>query len=239
MVPGSYITLEEDNDSDPVDITAYQCLIGKLLYIACGTRPDIAFAVGCLSQQCSDPQVGHDKAIRRVLRYLKGTMNLGIHYNGSYDDVEHLLTTLGYADSNFAGDIRERKSTMGYCFFLVRGVISWCSKKQRTVSTSTTEAEYIAIRHAARQAVWLRRFLIELPMDRPPAFVQILGDNQASLDLVKNAEYHDRTKHIDIQYHYVRELVQDDYIRMEWVPTKEQLADSFTKALPRSTFVEH
>ena len=118
-------------------------------------------------------------------------MNLGIHYNSSYNDTQHLLTTLGYTDSNFAGDISERKSTMGYCFFLVRGVISWCSKKQCTVSTSTTEAEYIAIGHAARQAVWLHCFLIELPMDQPPAFVQILGDNQASLDLVKNAEYHE------------------------------------------------
>ena len=239
MTPGSYIALEDDSDSDPTEITAYQRLIGKLLYIACGTRPDIAFAVGCLSQQCLGPRIGHYRAAKKVLRYLKGTMDLGIHYNGSYSDAEHLLTTLGYSDSNFAGDIRERKSTMGYCFFLVRGVISWCSKKQRTVSTSTTEAEYIAIGHAARQAVWLRRFLIELPMDRPPAFVRILGDNQASLDLVKNAEHHDRTKHIDVQHHYVRELVRDDYVRMEWVPTKEQLADGFTKALPRPTFVEH
>ena len=118
-------------------------------------------------------------------------MNLGIHYNSSYDDTQHLLMTLGYTDSNFTGDISERKSTMGYCFFLVRGVISWCSKKQCTISTSTTEAEYIIIGHAARQAVWLRRFLIELPMDQPPAFIQFLGNNQASLDLVKNAEYHE------------------------------------------------
>ena len=118
-------------------------------------------------------------------------MNLGIHYNSSYNDTQHLITTLDYADSNFTGDISKRKSIMGYCFFLVRGLISWCLKKQCTVSTSTTEAEYIAIGHAARQAVWLRQFLIELLMDQPPASVQILRDNQASLDLVKNAEYHD------------------------------------------------
>ena len=125
-------------------------------------------------------------------------MNLGIHYNSLYDDTQHLLTTLDYTDSNFAGDISEWKSTMEYCFFLVRGVISWCLKKQCMVSTSTTEAEYIAIGHAVRQAVWLQQFLIELLMNQPPAFVQILRDNQASLDLVKNAEYHDWTKHIDI-----------------------------------------
>ena len=104
---------------------------------------------------------------------------------------------------------------MRYCFFLVRGVISWCLKKQCTVSTSTTEAEYITIEHAARQAVWLHHFLIELPIDQLPAFIQILSDNQASLNLVKNAEYHKQTKHIDIQHHYVRELVQDDYVHME------------------------
>ena len=239
MNPGSYIALEGNGDDVQTETIAYQRLIGKLLYIACGTRPDIAFAVGCLSQQCSDPRVGHDRAARKVLRYLKGTMELGIHYHGAYADTEALLTTLGYSDSNFAGDIVERKSTMGYCFFLVGGTVSWCSKKQRTVSTSTTEAEYIAIGHAARQAVWLRRFLAELPINRPPTAVRILGDNQASLDLVKNAEYHDRTKHIDVQHHYVRELVQDDYVRMEWVSTKEQLADGFTKALPKATFSEH
>ena len=166
-------------------------------------------------------------------------MNLGIHYNSLYDDTQHLLTTLDYADSNFAGDINERKFTMGYCFFLVRGVISWCSKKQHTVSTSTTEAEYITIRHAARQAVWLYCFLIELPMNQPPAFVRILGDNQASLNLVKNAEYHEQTKHIDVQHHYVRKLVQDDYVRMKWVSTKEQLVDRFTKALLQPTFIKH
>ena len=128
-------------------------MIGKLLYIACETHPDITFVVSCLSQQCSDPQIGHIRAIKRVLQYLKRTMNLGIHYNSLYNDTQHLLTTLDYADSNFAGDISERKFTIGYCFFLVRGVISWCSKKQHTVSTFTTEAEYITIEHAIRQAV--------------------------------------------------------------------------------------
>ena len=238
MKPGSYIALDDKGDDEQAPIIPYQRLIGKLLYIACGTRPDIAFAVGCLSQQCSDPRVGHNKAAKGVLRYLKATMNLGIHYNGAYATTEALLTTLGYADSNYAGDIVERKSTMGYCFFLVRGVVSWCSKKQRTVSTSTTEAEYIAVGHAARQAVWLRRFLAELPIDQPITPVRILGDNQSSLAIVKNAEYHDRTKHIDVQHHYVRELVQDGYVCMEWITTKEQLADGFTKALPKATFVE-
>ena len=125
-------------------------MIGKLLYIACGTHPDITFTVGCLSQQCSDPQISHIRVIRRVLQYLKRTMNLEIHYNSLYNDTQHLLTTLDYTDSNFTEDISKRKFTMEYCFFLVRGVISWCSKKQHTVSTSTTEAEYITIRHAAR-----------------------------------------------------------------------------------------
>ena len=153
MVPGLYITLKDNSNSDPTEITTYQQLIEKLLYIACETHSDITFAVSCLSQQCSDPQIDHIKVIRRVLQYLKKMMNLRIHYNSLYNDTQHLLTTLDYTDSNFAGDISERKSTMRYCFFLVRGVISWCLKKQHTVSTSTTEAEYITIGHAARQAV--------------------------------------------------------------------------------------
>ena len=124
MVPGSYITLKDNSDSDPTEITAYQCLIGKLLYITCRTHSDIIFTVGCLSQQCLDPQISHTRAIRRVLQYFKRTMNLEIHYNSLYNDTQHLLTTLDYTDSNFTGDISERKSTMRYCFFLVRGVIS-------------------------------------------------------------------------------------------------------------------
>ena len=124
IVPESYITLEDNSDSDSTEITTYQHMIGKLLYIACGTHPDITFAVGCLSQQCSDPQISHIRAIRRVLQYLKRTMNLEIHYNSLYNDTQHLLTILDYTDSNFTGDISERKFTMGYCFFLVRGVIS-------------------------------------------------------------------------------------------------------------------
>ena len=153
MVLGSYITLKDNSNSDHTEIITYQQLIEKLLYIACETHSDIAFAVDCLSQQCSDPQIDYIKAIRRVLQYLKRTMNLGIHYNSLYNDTQHLLTTLDYADSNFTENISEQKSTMKYCFFLVRGVISWCSKKQCTVLTSTTEAEFIAIGHAARQAV--------------------------------------------------------------------------------------
>ena len=123
IVPGFYITLKEENDRDHTEITTYQQLIEKLLYIACETHPDITFAVGCLSQQCSDPQISHIKAIRRVLQYLKRTINLEIHYNDLYNDTQHLLMTLDYADSNFTEDISERKSTMKYCFFLVRGVI--------------------------------------------------------------------------------------------------------------------
>ena len=123
MVPGSYITLRDNSDSDPTEITAYQHLIEKLLYITCETCSDITFTVNCLSQQCSDPQISYIRAIRRVLQYLKRTMNLEIHYNSLYNDTQHLLTTLNYADSNFTEDISEQKSTMRYCFFLVRGVI--------------------------------------------------------------------------------------------------------------------
>jgi hypothetical protein len=169
------------------------------------------------------------------MRYLKGTIDLGIVYG---PDI-YGLKPYGYTDSNYAGDHIDRKSIIGYIFFLGGGAVAWNSKKQRTVSTSTTEAEYIASGHGARQAVWIRRFINELDLDEPLGPLLIFGDNESGLKLVRNAEFHDRTKHIDVQHHYVRELVADGYVTVDWVPTKDMLADGFTKALKKDTFVEH
>lgn len=127
------------------------------MYLACGTRPDIAFAVGQLSRHNADLRKGHLRVARRVVRYLKGTMEMGLTFGRGAANPRRPppYGLIGYGDSNFAGDPEDRKSVMGYCFFLNGAVVSWSSKKQRTVSTSTTEAEYIAIGHATRQAVWI------------------------------------------------------------------------------------
>lgn len=124
------------------------------MYLSCSTRPDIAFAVGQLSRRNADPRVGHLKAAKRVVRYLKEMMQLGIIYGtSSSTDSSQPYGFVGYADSNYAGDPEDRKSVIGYCFFINGAVASWCSEKQRTVSTSTTEADYITLGHAARDNV--------------------------------------------------------------------------------------
>lgn len=155
MKAGSFIEMLKDDDYEEADLKTYQRLIGKLMYLSCGTRPDISFAMGQLSQRNADPRVGHLKAAKGVVWYLKGTMHLGITYGAS--EVKNLPYGLvGYVDSNYAGDPEDRKSVMGNCFFINGGVVSWGSKKKRTVSTSTTEAEYIALDHAAQENVWIR-----------------------------------------------------------------------------------
>ena len=127
---------------------------------------------------------------------------------------------------------------MGYCFFLNGAVVSWSSKKQRTVSTSTTEAEYIALGHAAREAVWIRRFINEIEIE-VIGDLTLFGDNEMSIALTKNAESQHRTKHINVQHHYIRELVNEGELTVEWIPGSKMLADGMTKALPNETFRRH
>ena len=166
MKAGCFIEMSEPGDYEEVDIKPYQRLIGKLMFLSCDTRPDIAFAVGQLSKHNSDPRAGHMKAAKKVVRYLKGTMHLGLVY-GSQPQSETLAALLpfgliGYRDSSYAGDLEDRKSVMDYCYFPNGAFVSLCSKKQQTVSTSTTESEYIALGHEAQETIWLKRFLNEL-----------------------------------------------------------------------------
>lgn len=166
------------------------------MYLSCGTRPDNAFAVGQLSKHNADPRVGHMKAAKKVVRYLKGTMHLGLVY-GSYPKDEgdtrapnapSRFVLVGYGDSSYAGDPEDRNSVMGYCYFINGAIVSWCSKKQGTVLSSTTEAEYIALGHVAREATWLRRILNELEVSEPIACVTLYENNETSITLTKNAE---------------------------------------------------
>ena len=169
-------------------------------------------------------------------------MQLGLIYGRKSDGTSPTLPPpyglAGYADSNFAGDPEDRKSVMGHCFFLNGAIVSWSSKKQRTVSTSTTEAEYIALGHAAREAVWIRRFINEMSLEIAPEII-VHGDNEMSIALTKNAESQHRTKHIDVQHHYIRELIEEKELSIEWVSSSEMLADGMTKALPTETFQKH
>ncbi|CAG7821978.1 unnamed protein product, partial [Allacma fusca] len=206
----------------------YRQLVGSLIFLAKCTRPDISFAVSKLSQFLNSYDKDHWKAAKQVLRYLKGTSNLGIRYNPG-----RTLKLTGYSDSDYAGDKTERKSTSGQVFFLGKQLISWTSRKQPCVAMSSTEAEYIALASAAREAIWLRRFLNELGyhQDQPTT---IFVDNQSTIKLAKNPELHSRTKHIDVRYHYTRTLVEAGEIQVEYTPTTSQKADGLTKALMKS-----
>ena len=189
MKAGSAIEMLDPDDYDETDLHGYQRLIGKLMYLACGTRPDIVFAVGQLSKHNADPRNGHLRAAKRIVRYLKGIMQIGLIYgreNSSPRDPPP-FGLKSYADSNFAGNPEDRKSVMGYCFFLNGTVVSWSSKKQRIVSTSTTEAEYIALGHGAREAVWIRQFINEMELETIKGII-LHGNNEMSIALTKNAE---------------------------------------------------
>ncbi len=232
-----YVQTVEENSSPSNFAVFARRLIGKLMYLACGTRPNVAFAVGQLSKHNSDPQRGHLRAAKRVIRYLKGTINLGLVYGRSTRHPPP-YGLIGYADSNFARDPEDRKSVIGYCFFLNGAVVSWRSKKQQTVSTSTTEAEYIALGHGAREAEWIKRFVNELEMEVTETVI-LHGDNEMSIALTKNAESQRRTKHIDVQHHYIRELIEEGELTVSWIPGSQMLADEMTKALPTEPFRKH
>ncbi|KAE9565727.1 hypothetical protein PC116_g28540 [Phytophthora cactorum] len=209
----------------------YRNAVGCLMYLMVGTRPDLAAAVGVLSQFAADPCPTHWQALKRVFRYIQGTKTHGIEFQGSCED-----GLQGYSDADWAGDIESRRSTSGYAFMMNGGCISWRSKKQRTVALSSTEAEYMALSEATQEAVWLKVFLCELGEMANDEAVKIYEDNQGSIALAKNPEFHKRTKHIDIRYHFVREKVEDGQVVLQYVSTTDMLADIMTKPIPATQF---
>lgn len=201
----------------------YQEAIGSLMHLMVSTRPDIAYAVGRLSRYSQWPTDVHWKAVKRVFRYLAGTIGRGIQFRG-------LPRPIGYSDASHADDLNDRKSTLAYIFTMGGGAISWASKKSPVVALSSTEAEYMALTGAARQEAWINRQLGELQYRMKPG--KILTDNQSSIDLAKNPKFHNRTKHIDTAYHYIRERVNLGHIAIEYMPSAELPADDLTKPLP-------
>lgn len=203
----------------------YSALVGSLLYLAITVRPDISFAVGALSRFMSCPTVGHWRVAKGVLRYLAATRSVGITYGGSSSD-EGLR---GWCDADYGGDKDIRRSTTGYVFTINGGAVSWASKRQQTVALSTAESEYMAACAATREAVWMRQLVGELGL--PVKAVPISGDNQASLNWVHNHVVGAKSKHIAVQYHFVRERVALREVSFSWVPSADQAADVFTKPL--------
>ena len=225
--PGNRL-MKASEDEKALDQQSYQSLVGSLMYLTTCTRPDIAYAVGMLARYSSKPNQSHWVAAKRVLRYLKGTINFGLMYS---DD----SCVLGYSDADWAGDVDDRKSTSGYMFRIAGGPVSWRSRKQDTVALSTAEAEYVALSSAAQECVWMRRLVAELG-NPPGGPTIILEDNQSSIAMAKNPQFHGRAKHIDIKHHFVREQVSAGSIELKYCPTHEMLADVLTKGLPQQQF---
>ena len=213
--------------NDVIDIP-YRQAIGSLMYLMVGTRPDIAFAICRLAQYSENPTEEHWIAVKRVFRYIKGTHDYGILYDGNID-----LNIYGYSDSDHGGCKNSRKSTSGYVFMASGGAISWRSKKQTSVATSSCEAEYIASCLASKEAIWLSRLHSDL-IGKPSADpIRISIDNQGTIDLASNSIINDRSKHIDIQYHFIRECIHQKKISLSSCPSKENAADPLTKPLHR------
>jgi transposase InsO family protein len=209
----------------------YRSAVGALMYAMVATRPDIAYAVGAVSRFASRPGMLHWRAVKRILRYLKGTTELGISFSrGSSSEVD----LLGYSDADWAGEEDSRRSTTGYSFFLAGGPVSWCSKLQQAVALSSAEAEYLALSSAVQEAVWLRQLLREIGFPQGPTV--IFEDNQGCIALAKNPSHHKRTKHIDIRYHFIRQHVQNQEVELKWLATKEMVSDMLTKPLAKDLF---
>jgi Reverse transcriptase (RNA-dependent DNA polymerase) len=206
------------------DITWYQQAIGSLLYAAINTRPDIAYTVSVLGRFASNPSENHKIAVKRVFRYLRGTLDYNIRYYRSNNS--GYLT--GYTDSDYAGDKNEYKSTSGYIFYLANGPISYSSKLQSITAQSSTEAEYIALCNATKEAIYLRGLLIEIGHFQQEK-IPIYTDNNGAIQLAKNPVFHSRTKHINVRYHYIRQ--QLDVISVLYKETNKQPADGLTKPL--------
>ncbi|KAG6590624.1 Integrase catalytic core protein [Phytophthora cinnamomi] len=202
--------------------------VGALMHLMTSTRPDIAFAVGYVSRFMENPQVEHWIAVKRIFRYLQGTKSHGIRFSPGKD-----IDFQGYSDADWAGDLSDRKSTSGYLFQVAGGPISWGSKKQSSVSLSTSEAEYIALSLAIQEGKWVHKLLCEILVAAGGVTpeLKIFEDNQSCIKMTKNPVNHGRAKHIDIKYHHIRDEVKRGEVIVEYCETATMLADIMTKGL--------
>ena len=204
----------------------YREAIGSLMYASVGTRPDISFAVSTLSQFLDNPGQAHWEAVKRVFCYLLGTKDWGLTYGGGKEGLE------GFTDADGASQ-EHRRAISGHAFLIDGGAVSWSSRKQELVKLSTAEAEYVAATHAAKEGIWLRNFIGEVftPFTDPTI---LHCDNQSAVAIATNGNFHARTKHIDIRYHFIRFVIENGSLTLVYCPTDDMTADILTKALPSS-----
>ncbi|KAK3034070.1 hypothetical protein RJ639_034295 [Escallonia herrerae] len=229
MNPSVHLTKDDGDCLD--DPEKYRRLVGKLNYLTV-TRPDIAYAVSTVSQFMSEPTVKHWAALEQILCYLKGAPGLGLLYsNHGHSYIEC------FSDADWAGSKLDKKSTTGYCVFVGGNLVSWKSKKQSVVSRSSAESEYRAMAQSTCEVMWICHLLEEISL-KPPLPAKLWCDNQAARHIASNPVYHERTKHIEVDCHFIREKIQENLISTSYVKTGEQLGDILTESL-NGTRVEY
>ncbi|KAJ0697300.1 putative RNA-directed DNA polymerase [Helianthus annuus] len=229
------------DDSPPLDDPSrYRQIVGALQY-ATLSRPDIAFAVNRVCQFMHAPTENHWSAVKRILRYLNGTINMGLwirHNTGyrlqAFSDSHWQANLRAFSDSDWAGCPIDRRSTGGFAIYLGSNLVSWSAKKQKTVSRSSTESEYKAIADTVAELIWLKSLLRELGLDSGAP--TLWCDNLGATYLTANPVFHARTKHVEVDYNFVREQVSQGNLTVKFISTKEQIADIFTKPLPVQKF---
>lgn len=207
----------------------YQEIIGSLLYLSRVTRPDISLAVNKLSRYSSNPSQEHFKYLSRVLNYLNYTKNYQLRLNGTKN------TELScYSDADWAGNFEDRTSTSGYCIFIGNNLISWTSKRQKCIALSTMEAEYIALGEAIKETLFINKLCTEMGiiLKTPTLYC----DNLATIEISRNPKNHQRAKHIDIKYHFIRKTIEDGEINLNFINSQSNKADIFTKPLNSNLF---
>ncbi|MCH80680.1 retrovirus-related Pol polyprotein from transposon TNT 1-94 [Trifolium medium] len=223
------VKLHRDNGEPYADITQYRRLIGRLLYLNT-TRPDITLATQQLSQFLNAPTVVHYNATCRILRYLKSSPGLGLLFPRNSD-----IYIQGYADADWVGCIDTRQSTTGYCFFIGSSLVSWKAKKQQIVARSSSEAEYRSLSAATCELQWLLYLLKDLNITCARLLV-LYCDSQSAIHIASNPVFHERTKHIEIDCHLIREKLQKGVLKLSSISTHDQIADFLTKPLSLPKF---
>jgi hypothetical protein len=225
------LKLSRNSTTEEVDATQYRRLVGSLPYLA-HTRSELTFSVGYVSQFMQRPTTEHQQAVKRIIRYVVRTLDHGLYYPRCPGEA-HLVR---YSNSDHAGDIDTSKSTSGILFF-GKCLVSWQSVKHQVVALFSCEAEYIAASTASTQALWLVRLLCDL-LGRDTGAVELRVDSKSALALAKNPVFYERSKHIQVRYHFIRGCLEKGCFKACYINTKDQLADLLTKLLGRIKFLE-